>query len=114
MRRKFYIDSEFSIPYFLTIKVISITNVILIIDLYYLEVVCLDLFRLREVIQIQCLGKLFMLGMFSTNSLMIDSYHVRRRMHYHEQEKSFCKPSKISDQFKSENHFMLKQVVNAP
>lgn len=62
----------------------------------------------------QCLGKLFMLGMFSTNSLMIESYHVRRRMHFHKQEKSFCKPLKISDQFKSENYFMPKQVDNAP
>lgn len=58
----------------------------------------------------QCLEKLFMLGIFSTNSIKRDSYHGRR-MHWHKQEKGFCKPSKLSVQVQSENYFMLNSLV---
>lgn len=46
-----------------------------------------------------------------TNSIKKDSYHGRRRMHWHKQEKGFCKPSKLSVQVKSENYFMLNSLV---
>lgn len=86
-------------------------NLILMIDLWYHEMFCLDYSRSYEITQQWFFDRVIIVAIFSTNVLQKQSYHMERGIFCATQENNFCKVLKTV-QVRSEDYFMLNPITS--